>query len=706
MKYKDNTFISARDLSFKGVLHDIKKSRTALQPVFEAFTNAIEAIKIKQLIDSNFRGKIELKIEASENNDTSSDFNKITITDNGVGFNDIEFNRFNTFKETSKGFKNLGSGRIQFVHFFDNTVIKSVYFEKDKWFEREFVVSKNKQFLDNNAIVKHRYCKEVPPAESGTSLTFQSALENSNIYNSLNEQTLKTALLERYIHYFCYNKTSLPKIDIKFYVQSKLRGEETIKQLDIPEIDKTESLNLYYSKISSKGNSIVKTNRSEVFKVDAFKVKKELLNANKLNLVSKGEIVEESDVLLQSLSSGDNVKGYKYLFLLSSDYIEARDSNMRGELNIPDRDSFSKNANLFTSEEILIEDIQEGVNNSINTMYPEIEEVKKKHDEQFEKLKEMFLLDDETSKNISISINDSESKILEKFYEAEAKKSACIDANIKNSIDSLQKLDTTSVTYQAELEKEVERLVKFIPLQNKTNLTHYVARRKLVLELFNMIIDKNLLIQNELNRNIDEKLLHNLIFQQTSSSPEESDLWLVNEDFIYFKGTSEDKLKDIQVNGENLLRDDLTKEEEEFRVTLNENRYDKRPDVLLFPDEGKCIIIEFKNPKVNVADHLMQINNYASLIWNFAKPEFRFHTFYGYLIGEKMSAMDVRAHDGDFKEAYHFDYLFRPHKVISGLFTTGDASLYTEVIKYSTLLQRAQRRNEIFIKKLTKPDKK
>ena len=80
-------------------------------------------------------------------------------------------------------------------------------------------------------------------------------------------------------------------------------------------------------------------------------------------------------------------------------------------------------------------------------MYPEIEEVKKNHDEQFTKLKEMFLLDEETANDIKISINDSESKILEKFYEAEAKKTAKIDASIKASIDKLDNLDTRSESY-------------------------------------------------------------------------------------------------------------------------------------------------------------------------------------------------------------------------------------------------------------------
>jgi len=317
------------------------------------------------------------------------------------------------------------------------------------------------------------------------------------------------------------------------------------------------------------------------------------------------------------------------------------------------------------------------------------------------RLKEMFLLDEHILSELDITINDNENKILEKFYSFEAKKAANIDISIKDSLDKLNALDTTTEEYGYQLQNEIEKLVKVIPLQNKTSLTHYVARRKLVLELFDKILVRQLRIQNDGSRNKDEKLLHNLIFQQTNSKSEESDLWLVNEDFIYFNGISEKLLKDVVIKGESLLKDTLTEEEDKFRKSLGEDRYSKRPDILLFPEEGKCIIIEFKNPDVNLSDQLTQINNYASLIWNFAKPQFRFHSFYGFLIGEKINTFEVRSHDGEFKEAYQFNYLFRPHKLIPGLFTTGDAALYTEVIKYSELLNRARNRNEIFIKKLT-----
>jgi type I site-specific restriction endonuclease len=149
-----------------------------------------------------------------------------------------------------------------------------------------------------------------------------------------------------------------------------------------------------------------------------------------------------------------------------------------------------------------------------------------------------------------------------------------------------------------------------------------------------------------------------------------------------------------------LFKNEFTQAEEEYLKSLGENREIKKPDILLFPEEGKCIIIEFKNPNVNVGEHLNQLNRYASLIRNFSHEEFQIDTFYGYFIGEGIIARDVRAFDGDFKESYHFDYLFRPSKTIPGE-DRSDGSLYTEVIKYTTLLARAKRRNKIFIEKLT-----
>ena len=700
MSYSDNTHITTNDLLFKGVLHDIKKSKISLQPIFESFTNAVEAIKIKNISEPELKGDILIKINSIETTVDSTEFVSLSISDNGVGFNDVEFKRFNTFKDFTKGYKNLGSGRIQYAHYFDRTLVKSVFKEGDKYYERDFTVSKKDSFLNNNAIVLHNHCKETSDTHTGTTINFVTLLENSYIYHKLNATTLKNELTERYIHYFCYNRTNLPKIKIEYYVHAVLKEETTISESDIPKIDKSAKFKSHYSFIPLSGSAIQVSDKEEEFVIDSFKIKSDVLKENRLSLTSKGEIVEESGVSLQSLANNENVKGFKYLFLVSGNYIDERDTNMRGVLNIPTKESFLKNLDAFTNEEILLDDIQRDINGKINEMYPEIEEVKRNHDLQVEKLKEMFQLDEGSAKDIFISINDSESKILEKFYEAEAKRTASLDANIKESIDKLEHLDTRSANYNEELKAEIEKLVKTIPLQNKTSLTHYVARRKLVLDLLSKILERKLKIQSTNTENYDEALIHNLLFQQGSTNPENSDLWIINEDFLYFKGSSEKRLSNVKINGENLFKDTFTVEEEKYLKSLGENRKIKRPDVLLFPEEGKCVIVEIKSPEVNVSEHLTQIDFYASLIRNYTQDKFQITTFYGYLIGEGIEYQDVLGRVGTYEHSYQFDYIFRPSVTVRGFNGRSNGSIYSEVLKYSTLLERAKQRNKIFLEKL------
>ena len=698
MSYQDNQYIKAQDLSFKGILHDIRKSKIALQPVFEGFTNALEAIKIRQKGDKTYKGKIVLKLFKSGTfvNDIFK-FERLSITDNGIGFNEEEFKRFNTFKLTNKGFKNLGSGRIQYVHFFGSTCIKSVFQQDTEYFEREFVVSKKENFLRENAIVKHLYCKEVENHEIKTTVTFKELLSNNNAYSNLDDQKLKEELLERYIHYFCYNKENLPEIEIEYYLQSELKSQCKISEGDIPNIDKTEKININYSSITPKG-LIKRIDKTEEFTIDAFRISQAILKENKLNLVSKGEVIEGTKLSLEDISNKDTLGGDRFLFLVSSDYITSRDTDERGVLNIPEKNNFGRE--LFDNEEdILLEDIKDSVNSAIGRMYPEVEEIKKEHQENIQQLKQMFLIGEDTAKDIHFSVNDKESDILKKFYEVEAEKQAMIDAKIKESIDSLDDLDPNDVDYNEDFKKIVDGLTTAIPMQNKKNLTHYVARRKLVIELFEKILNRQLGIQKGAS-NYDEALIHNLLFQKGSTDTGDSNLWLVNEDFIYFKGNSEKRLSALEFNGERLFKEVFSEEEERYLNSLGEHRILKRPDILLFPEEGKCIIIEFKAPHVNASDHLTQIDKYASLIRNYTEDKFQITTFYGYLLGEHIEPKDVRAAVSAYEYSYQLDYLYRPSIKVIGFDDRTDGSIYTEVIKYSTLIKRAKQRNSIFIDKL------
>lgn len=203
------------------------------------------------------------------------------------------------------------------------------------------------------------------------------------------------------------------------------------------------------------------------------------------------------------------------------------------------------------------------------------------------------------------------------------------------------------------------------------------------------------------DKTIDEDVLHNLIFQHHSQDTGDSDLWLINEEYIYFQGTSESRLDHLTYNGERIFKENLSEDEEEYRKKMKGDAFARRTDVLLFPKEGKCIIIEFKAPDVNVSDYLSQIPKYAALINNLSKEKFKIHSFYGYLIGEQINDDDVLDNEGRYQKSEFYDYLYQLDIPVHGKFGRPNGTLNMEIIKYSTILERAKNRNQIFIEKLT-----
>lgn len=92
--------------------------------------------------------------------------------------------------------------------------------------------------------------------------------------------------------------------------------------------------------------------------------------------------------------------------------------------------------------------------------------------------------------------------------------------------------------------------------------------------------------------------------------------------------------------------------------------------------------------------------NYASLLREFAKDEYVVDNFYVYLIAESFEFSSIVRTDPRFQISEHLDYVFLPYSPVHGGVRGQGAALYMEVLKYSTLLKRAELRNSIFSEKL------
>ena len=75
----------------------------------------------------------------------------------GQAFNKEQFTRFVNLNDNSKGYSNNGTGRVQFLHFFEKTIYESVYNNKNSntgFSQKIFTISKN--YINNGHIYQQQ----------------------------------------------------------------------------------------------------------------------------------------------------------------------------------------------------------------------------------------------------------------------------------------------------------------------------------------------------------------------------------------------------------------------------------------------------------------------------------------------------------------------------------------------------------------------
>ena len=704
-------FFTGQGIWYKTELQTIKKkSDEPLQPIYEAVTNAWEAI-IEKYGNNLNAGVISvsfyLKNGILQDKKDVPDFDKIIVEDNGIGLTDSNFSRMQTLRDNRKGPLNRGTGRAQYLYAFDETRVESVYKTTESIsLKRIVTLSKKDVFLQQNSFLYINDTEEVATdTPTGTKVIFSEPLSKNEekLYRTINAENFKLELSRHFLVKLCENRGNLPAIYIKRYINGTEIESATIATEDVPTPNKENGITIPYSKVD-ESKKITFSEHTEEFMLRSFILPANQLPKNAIYLVSKGEIGKT--ISLTCLNAKDKIDGKHYMFLLSGEYLDQNDRDDRGNIDMMTASDFKKmqkDGDCFSTEVILLDSLVSITNETISNSYPQIVAKYEEKLRDVDELKEMFLLNPQTiaSLKATISNTDTEETIIEKIYKSDALIKAQQDAEIKKQFELIKSLNPADNDYQAKLRDKVNEFVATIPLQNRTALTQYVARRKLVLQLFEDILNGELDKIKKGGR-IDEDILHNLIFQQSSRDAESSDLWLLNEEYVYFQGFSETRLADMEYKGQKIFDKKFSEEDQRYLYSLGERRLTKRPDILLFPEEGKCIIIEFKAPDVNVAEHITQVNFYASLLRNYTVDEFQFLSFYGYLIGENIEDRDVRGRVSSFEYSPRFNYWFKPSEKVVDFSNNNNGSIYFEIIKYSSILERAKLRNRIFIEKLDK----
>lgn len=691
-------------INLQGALDTFKKSNDALMPVFEAISNSLEAIASKEFSKSE-EPTIKILLDYSGNPEGVKNLEAAIVEDNGIGFTQENFSRFEEFINKSKGFNNRGTGRLQFLHRFEQIKVESVFVDEEV---KKRTISLN----PTSFITSHRLetC-----GESVSSYTKVSMLrpmfsgKDRERFEFLTPDFLAEEIRQKYLLRFFLDqqdpKANLPNITIVFSLNGEEQEPVVVWEVSLPEPEKTGSLRVNYSKVkdATEEKPVWTTIRDkfETLSWAQFKFPESEQQKNRIYLCSKNVAVQK--VPFGDLKVNDTFEGSRFLTFFYGEVLD-RPENVSDSV---DSFTFPQKRNVEQSvddiffdpekEYLFMDDISLGVSEELPNIYADVLSKKQQTVDEISSIARAHGISVDVAQSISISANDDEKTITTKLFAEQGRRQAQKAFDAKKIVESLTELNPTSDTFQNDLEEKITALSSLVDEQNKEELGRYIIRREMVSDLLNVIISADLDVQSTqgeepYQRKDKEGLVHDLIFKRKADTKSLNDLWILNEEFLHFEGTSEIALNKIESeSGEKLLKAVTKEEVEAFGLKLA-----RRPDIFLFLEEGKCVLIELKAPDVDLSAYLNQMSGYCALIANYSQKPIS--SFFCYLIGETFNPLtDLN----DYDETVTGDFI-RRNMPIRSVKNRNDiiANQQVEIIKLSSLYARAKRRNKSFADKL------
>jgi hypothetical protein len=719
--------ILEQKISLNSACSLIKKSNDHFAPIREAVANSLDAIKQRQDIDKNFIPLVSVainieskKLLLNEAEDIKFSLNSISIEDNGIGFTSENLSRFKNLADNSKNLNNRGTGKIQIFHRFNKILINSIFCENNIFkklnVELEKVSGEYKENITENDIQENTgtmiEMKEFTNKKE--SVPFIKYLDDGNLFK---QDILKHFLLRLWLG----NKEEYElKLTIKIFLDGEQKYEYIFNKENIPQPDLENDII-----VNTKQGIIVDNNHIEwntvkenKLTIRRFNFSANTMNENNIYKCSKNIVVKP--FAYQAIKKTTSFNGFRYLTSISGDIFDdpryinqsVDDFNFASKKETEKKlleGSFFEEENQFIFEEEIKDKIVDGLDKT----YSDIKDLKEDRDKNIIELAEKYGISKEDAEAANIGFNETEEEAIKKLFEEQSKRFAKESIEIQETYKELkeleiQKLDPTSNQYQAKFKKLSDKLLEKIPQQNKDELTRYIIRRDMVVELLKLALNSGIAIQKEWAekkisgervRQDNEGIIHDIIFKRRMKDVP-NDLWILNEEFVHFNGYSDTKLEDLEINGEKLLQDNMDIERALKSVGIDKDTYIKqRPDIFLFPEEGKCILVEFKAPEVDLAKHTTQIPRYAKLVANYSRKPKYFTQFFGFLIGENIDTVGLTS---EWKKVPFGNYRVYPSLPITSIDEAEApiANLYQEIIPLSELAKRANIRNKSFADKL------
>ena len=648
-----------------------------LYPLFEAVVNPIYAIDDRVDSDNAFalsEGRIRVSLDRAADSDLfggKAEIISITIEDNGIGFNDENYDSFcelDSMYRASKGCK--GIGRLLWLKCFSSVEVDSCYLDNEG--EK---VSRHFSFTSSGIMVLPNV--DVENRDVGTKVILKGI---SNTYKAaiskLGQETIAKSLFEHCLWFFLREGSS-PDIRI-------IDGTDPVKNLN----------EIYDSYLySDQSNSTSFTIGNATFNVLHVRLQRSESN-NFISYCAGNRIVMDEKIkniagLYDSALEASDGSFY-YKCFVTSPYLDEHVSPERFSFLIPEQREDENQTE--TIEQVYFADVRDNVLNQVKDfLNPYLEDNKSAGrekltqfvDEKAPYYKPLLASLGEDEKVINPKANDKSidsylhTKLVEKEHEL-----------IEEGHDVL-KVRTGETDEEFNL--RVEKYFNNAQQLKQTDLARYDLHRKYILQLLEEAL------QPDENGNYSkEEKVHEIIMPMRVTSDDSefygNNLWIIDERLVFH----------------HYLASDKTFKSMEVTDVLIENIYDNPLFVTekTNPPYATLRIIEFKrpmrdnieaedstkNPIDQCIDYVITIRNGKSVTKN-GRPITLSNDIpaYCYIICDLTPSMQAVCDKHDLRKTYdglgYFGYKTQ-------------LRIYFEVISFDQLLNSANERNAAFFNKL------
>lgn len=645
-----------------------------LIPLFEAIINSLHAIEERKKSDSTFTdGHITIKIVRDEQliidgSNVAPPISGFEISDNGVGFNEPNFDSFlqsdSTYKESFGG---KGVGRFSWLVAFNKATIESIYKDNGEFVKRLFDFSTENSEIDDTL---QDYSGNIQDNLTTVKLCDCLNPYKENMFKQSN--TIAMKIIQHCLIYFVAEDCPL---------------------IELIDYDATYSLNqLFHEKIKTNENTVTITIKNEIFQLLHVKAEDASVNGNKLFLCAHNRLVEikELEKYITDLDKEIYRKvGFWYVGVLTGRYFDQNVDMNRLSFSIPEGGIAELLPTPLSMDQILGAAIDE-VKKYLDEYLTPVSENKTKRIKNYvtnEAPQFRHLIKYMPKEIAAIKPNLSDERLDDELHKIKRQFDKEIKAQNAKLLENLKEGVLTSEQYIEDFQKQLAKVSD----ANGAALAEYVAHRKVIIDLLESAIKRS-----SDGRYQKEAIIHDLIYPMRSTSETEPynkhNLWLVDERLAYCSYISSDIPFDNDPKQE---RTDIMILDHPVAVSEDENDGTEFDTIILFELKRpmRDDYTEEQNPISQLYDYIDKIKSKTAKDKDGRPIIAGDHTkFYLYVICDVTDKLrKIVRRNGNFSQTPdgmgYYGY-------------NDDYKAYVEILPLNKVINDAKKRNRILFEKL------